>query len=570
MAINLIRSPRNDLLVARHGCSVDVGPGTYPAAPSGVRISEPQQHGVPFQSLQDKIPTNRSTSAMTPGPGAYQLAQQAEERLFACTAAAFKSRSARIAPITPGSSEFNHSTIIANPGPGTYKGHQRWIHPKPKQHEKGQPVLEICKTASSIPQIRTKLVNENEESQDNKGKEELEFDPQEVRRTRSTNFHVSVSSRKLWEPSCAIENALPSKMNPGPGTYLDRRRVDSAPVRGSRSVFISKTPMCHQRTFEEPSEMPPDSDITKPLGEGCPAAVNTFVSPVQRIGCSRRDLNQPFKDPYCVRAVPGPGFYHKEEEEGLEPAKKKFHGVHHPNIRSALNEATGPFHAFNTTDIRPCNKKPSGQGNPSPGEYSIDQVLGASMIADIQEKALVGKKGVFGTTSDRFYRCHFDDWKQKFADTNCVDVRNYNPIITERDDKAKTSNMFRSGTQRFTDDDPDPKNGRPSKHQDPGPLHYYPEKDINYRSPFRHAHVGHLSFGSGRNRFSKSGVFNGKEQKPGPGEYNACKRTKPKGAAKCKARRLGKATLGSTTDSVGPGTYELERSMLKKSFNVTT
>merc|ERR1719318_1160663 len=102
-------------------------------------------------------------------------------------------------------------------------------------------------------------------------------------------------------------------------------------------------------------------------------------------------------------------------------------------------------------------------------------------------------------------------------------------------------------------------------------MHYFPEKDINYRSPFRHPRTAHLSFGSGRSRFSTRGVFNGLQHTvhPGPGEYAAHKHGKTKGAAKTHAKRMSGSTLGSTTKNVGPGTYELCRSMMKKTFNVT-
>merc|ERR1719277_1827581 len=95
-----------------------------------------------------------------------------------------------------------------------------------------------------------------------------------------------------------------------------------------------------------------------------------FGSMTERTSTLNRQGDQPYKDPYSMRNVPGPGHYSeplsafpvdprkKEAEKALPDAKKKkIHGVHHPSIVIALAEAQGPLQAFNSTDDRPCNKQ---------------------------------------------------------------------------------------------------------------------------------------------------------------------------------------------------------------------
>merc|ERR1711920_802565 len=78
----------------------------------------------------------------------------------------------------------------------------------------------------------------------------------------------------------------------------------------------------------------------------------------ERVGWAR-PMNQPYKDPYHLRNVPGPGHYpdapsafppdpkKKEAEKALPDAKKKkYHGIHHPTLEMALQEAQGPLQAF--------------------------------------------------------------------------------------------------------------------------------------------------------------------------------------------------------------------------------
>eukprot|EP00397_Hematodinium_sp_SG-2012_P039229 GEMP01042799.1.p1 GENE.GEMP01042799.1~~GEMP01042799.1.p1 ORF type:complete len:437 (+),score=65.52 GEMP01042799.1:103-1413(+) len=422
MAINMSRSPRVVSFVDGGSSSgPELGPGVYDR--NVIRpMVEPSS--VPFQSLQEKRAPDRSTSAMTPGPGAYVFPElEATGR----TTHSFKSTSARLAPQTPGSSQFSHSTLLNNPGPGTYSYTRPWALRKVVTPSKGQPILELCKTVASIPPLRTSMgsTGDGQSKEGHTGEKEdtvgAKYDVTgNIAGGRTTNFVSSEINRNLWEPSCAIGNTLPSRANPGPGTY---QRGSSAPLHGSKCVFISKTPMCHQRLEEDKPDFPLEGVSCSQIGEG-PAAEHAFQSQVQRIGWSR-PMNQPFKDPYSS-TVPGPGYYYKHNADPApEPVlRKSFHGVHHPSQIVALHELTGPLHAFNSTDIRPCNRQ-TVHDTPAPGQYN-GEVPGATISSMLQEKALVGKKGIFGTTADRFFRGQFD------ASTlvpGGIDSRDYDPEI---------------------------------------------------------------------------------------------------------------------------------------------
>merc|ERR1719387_2181789 len=313
-------------------------------------------------------------------------------------------------------------------------------------------------------------------------------------------------------------------------------------------------------------------------GEGIkilPKENNQFGSTVERRGWDR-PLNQPFTDPYN-RGVVGPGHYPEPKSSFMTPRKEsetdtnmalqkpKFYGVHHPSQIMALQEVSGPLHAFCSTDIRACNKKIT-QNTPAPGQYNNDESLGFSISAVLKERAAVGKKGVFGTTADRFHG-------SQLAAKDSIDPGKYDHSDHDKQEDAPRS-MFQSSSARFK--------AAPGsrevyatalgKKQTPGPADYVNDKTVNYRSPFRHPRTDHLSFSSGKNRFDTKEIFCGQHYNlnPGPGDYEAPKRAKSlPGAAKVQSRRLQQPG-GGTLKEVGPGSYDIEGTMLKKTYNVST
>merc|ERR1711912_129503 len=105
------------------------------------------------------------------------------------------------------------------------------------------------------------------------------------------------------------------------------------------------------------------------------------------------------------------------------------------------------------------------------------------------------------------------------------------------------------------------------------PGDYIIEKEINYRSPFRHPRTDHLSFASGQTRFDLGrDLFEGHAPamaNPAPGEYDPKKfLSQRNGAAQLTDKRKLAPPIGCTTKEVGPGSYgSIDTPMLKKTFN---
>lgn len=593
--INVQRSARNCTeCFPKVGTTEKVGPGTYENKPTLASCAE--DNGVPFQSLSEKdLNTNKATSRFTPGPGAY--IDQGEFTKGGNGSSSFKSRAKRMAPMTPGSSAFLDSTILLNPGPGTHKvGHSSWMKQSKELPSKASPVLEMTKTAPSIPLQRVRpgqtderqadpdmsaiKMNFTGQGEDIAGPGEYTLKGEHVLHPEAPSaagWAASVSQRKLFEPSCAIECKMPSRMNPGPGTYDSRQPSDPESSKEATFQFASKTPMGHQKTLKKDATGPGPGAYRVDQSKGATAKENKqFGSSVERLGWARHSLNQPFTDPYNW-GVMGPGHYpepkscfataSKENPVVDAVSKTKFRGVHHPSQIMALQEATGPLHAFCSTDIRPCNKKVQ-QTTPAPGQHNNEESLGFSMKAALKGRAAVGKKGVFGTTADRFHGSFLMTSKDEKPDPTRYDHQECG-----KQEEAPKS-MFQSSIARFkpTQESKEVYATMLGKKETPGPTDYVANMTVNYRSPFRNPRTQHLSFTSGRDRFDAKEIFAGQQynRNPGPGDYDTLKRSKSlPGAASTRSRRLHEHGSG-TMKEVGPGSYNIEGSMLKKTFNVST
>lgn len=624
MAINTSRSARKteEFLLSRQQTLDHVAPGTYenthnePKAPPG-------ETAVPFCSLSEKVLNqNSSTSHITPGPGAFLgtdvpngSGKKANgEEFLGHGATALRSGVARLGPTAPGSSIFTASTIAKNPGPGTYKPEgdlAKAIAKDPRGPVK--PVLEVLdKTTPSIP-MRKLLPGQEPTSEmgqadaanlcmrhtgeavDMVGPGEYEPRGEHIvaRSNPCPTFHLSKLTRKLWEPSAAIDCDQPPLGQPGPGAYETKAGI--IPPDGSETgtyQFTSRAPMAHQSDgSEKPAPGPGQYDYVGELEQSARSARertatqgdrSRFGGMSERVGWARSQT-QPFKDPYHLRNVPGPGHYpdaassfpddpkRKEAEKALPDAmKKKFHGVHHPTIIMALQEAQGPLQAFNSTDDRPCNREPE-QRTPAPWHYAKEDARDKSIQADLKEKAKIGRKGVFGTCADRFYGSPLN------GKTGLPDPGDMPEGASGSISNPEPRSMFQSQSPRMYSSAGKGEIQCVSvgNHQTPAPGAYSIEKEPSYRSPFRHSRVDHLSFGSCHTRFeANKDVFFGHAPSllnPGPGEYNDPDRPRVKGAARAKDKRRP-PIVGCATDLVGPGSYgESTRThMLKKTFNVST
>ena len=94
-----------------------VGPGSY-GGDVQARRAAPSYAGFSSSDAR-KINVNKATSSITPGPGAYVARPSYASAPVAANT--FKTRVARMAPVAPGSTEFQPSTSAAAPGPGEYE-----------------------------------------------------------------------------------------------------------------------------------------------------------------------------------------------------------------------------------------------------------------------------------------------------------------------------------------------------------------------------------------------------------------------------------------------------------------
>lgn len=605
MAINSTRAVRktDEYLKLVQSTNDVVAPGTYEASKkTGAIVLAEGEALAPFMSMQDRNLNPLPWSKCTPGPGAYS-----GDRIMALPSARlsqpFKSKMKRFAASTPGSTIFTESTIAKNPGPGTYQ---------PKQRPHGtvaelqldvqppvKPVLQDqVKTTPSVPPMRylpgqvpqteaatadiEKLsARHSGEPGDIAGPGTYEIASGMIKDSPVTVFRKPTGRRfrKLWEASVAIESIMPEKDLPGPGSYEPPAQAEP---KGAASQFNSKVrkmpgPSDHAKTpgpgaYDVLGHIEKASTETQERCEAMALSLG-FGSLTERVGWSR-EVEHPYADSYNVGNVPGPGHYgdsvkeSADREKVLPEKRKKLYGVHHPTLILALQETEGPLQAFNTSDDRPCNKDLE-QWTPAPWQYMPDSARGTSITADLKERAKVGRRGVFGTCADRFYRSPLN---AKEGPENDWDGGKANMAKDPTSPEARSS--FKSTSPRMRNE------GAKEVEivtlgdiQTPAPGDYE-IKEPSYRSPYRIPRSDHLSFGSGKTRFTeKQEVFADFQpfDGPAPGDYTIPSKRHIQGGAGLKDKR--KAMLvGSTNSSVGPGSYggSTETMLLKKTYNVTT
>lgn len=619
MAINLARATRKLDFSCTGGTDQQVGPGSYSNTHNEVR--QPLGEApVPFLSLQERnLNANIGTSAITPGPGTYRCNPSS---LSDHCPTSLKSGVRRLGPTAPGSTVFTASTVEKNPGPGTYSEARRSDLGRPLDKPlmaATRPVLEAMeKSTPSMPLMKLKPGQRPENESDNDvanfvmrhtgdGKDSAgpgEYDPVKgyqmvLRQQPQTCFFASKKERTLFDYNSA-EARIPPRDVPGPGAYeqpgvFSARRDFQEEIPNSYQ-FKSSSLLTYQMeaavdkvapgpgTYESASGI--DGTVKSARHRRAASGESVqFGSSTGRDCLLMRSARTPYTDPYHLHHVPGPGHYpadsfsedpKKKEAEKvlLSSRRKKIHGVHHPSIIIALAEAQGPLQAFNSTDDRPCNKV-SEQDGPPPWHYNRETARGQSMGAELRERAKVGRRGAFGTCTDRFFRSPLNG-KQGLPDPNGAE--GFEATGGHSTAYAEPKSAFQSQTPRFN------VAAGPREEQvvkvgnidTPAPGQYDVCKEPNYRSQFRAPRVEHLSFGSAKNRFEgKDNVFAEQVKvgmdNPGPGVYDAKPWKKHiHGVHPGKSARAG-VIVGCTSHEVGPGSYGgIETHMLKKTFNVST
>mmetsp|Transcript_38180 Transcript_38180/g.109024 ORF Transcript_38180/g.109024 Transcript_38180/m.109024 type:complete len:647 (+) Transcript_38180:106-2046(+) len=629
MAITTHRTQRRteEYLLPKFQTRDHVAPGTY-SNTHNEPSKPPPESGVPFSSLQEKVLNpNGHASALTPGPGAYLGTAVGNgpgkkangDEFLGLGSTSLRSRAARLAPAAPGSSIYLASSAEANPGPGRYKTESDGLADRPAKEivVPLKPVLDAHeKTVPSIPpqRLRPEERAEGDASPGDVSNLYMRhtgddgdtagpgtYDPKGEHITQKsrpqTSFHTSKQKRTLWEPSSAVDCNMPPRENPGPGTYIMKGALGDLESLGhpnetpSTFQFSSQSNLPHQvqvnpdKVAPGPGQYKMDGDIDRTVKSARERTASVtdrtrFGGMSERTGW-QRPLHQPYKDPYFMHVKPGPGSYpsamsdfpadpkKKEAEKAIPGARRrKLHGIHHPALIMALQEAPGPLQAFNSTDDRPCNKE-AAQRTPAPWEYNKEEARSHSMMAALRERAKVGRRGVFGTCADRFYGSPLEG-RSGLPEPGSVEEK-------QGGANSEPRSVFQSQSPRFHAP-AGPHESMATKlgqHQTPAPGDYFVENVPNYRSPYRIPRQDRLSFGSGQERFdSERDVFAGHMPglpNPGPGDYPERPRPTPRGVAAIRAKRKP-LSVGCTAEGVGPGSYgeDISTHMLKKTHNVTT
>jgi len=365
----------------------------------------------------------------------------------------------------------------------------------------------------------------------------------------SADFSSSESKRNFLDGKDEV---------PGPGAYYTRKAL----AKGPYSSFRSSTGRGQSYDTCSPGPAMYDDSgafAAEKLGD---TAVSSF-----RSGSSRDPASSKSGDRL---PAPGPGRYEQPKSPFAGAAAKRargtatavgqtYYGVQTPQQHMFLRDTQGSvLCAFDATSPRPL-LEPSEREDAKvdPGTYDCDDVMGRSLSSSVKNlERAKGKNGVFGTTADRFV--------SQIQET--PDPCAYHQASTFVSAEP-TATGFSSTTQRpiLTTTRSEIESSLTAS---PGTYQALILSALDYRSKLMPAQTEHVSFGSSKERF---GPLQGRLE-PGPGAYKPTKSTHVKlGLVKSTDSRIGKGLdpVDMSGGSVGPGAYEVESSLLKKSFNVS-
>eukprot|EP00929_Paragymnodinium_shiwhaense_P110373 TRINITY_DN7732_c0_g1_i1.p1 TRINITY_DN7732_c0_g1~~TRINITY_DN7732_c0_g1_i1.p1 ORF type:complete len:769 (-),score=146.49 TRINITY_DN7732_c0_g1_i1:176-2482(-) len=490
---------------------------------------------------------------------------------------------------------FVASTTKDNPAPGTYKPKvdHRCIpdtfHGDSKaEHEKmAVPLLGSSQSAPTIPQQRdASKFRYTGRKTDTLAPCDYEQDgianPCTVVRkgVRSTDFAASESERRLLPPPTSIDYTLPSPDNPDPGEYKVRSKL----TRGTEAGFRSTMPRIayardeglpgpgHYPTKGMAGTWPPPAEGPEPdppkMGSGM--ASTTSRSPPSWWRPDGR--GPPLITPDYLK-MPGPGAFHDPKAFGKSARKlrhrcrssgdevvgRMFHAVHEPNLISNLRRSNGAqVCGFNSTSVRDAAKPIKKDPNCGPGDYDLDAAMGQSIMAKVRSREGVGKKGAFGSCADRYEGSAFK-------------VKNDNPApgSYSLDQQQSSTPIQGVATQKGMSTFRSQEEQRPVQkktgnvHTGPGQYEQiaFPGK-INYRSKVNPGKTEHVAFGMSHDRWDPN-AYN--TIGPDPGNYTLPSSLGSKGLAISTDSKTAKTRVDN---DVGPGTYEVRKSLLKGTFNV--
>jgi len=285
----------------------------------------------------------------------------------------------------------------------------------------------------------------------------------------------------------------------------------------------------------------------------------------------------PFNTP-SNHTTPGPGSYGEKRTAFNKQPRQML-----------IDEPIG----FNATDQRPLNKKPPANSNPGPGAYMSGAAVG-TLTGDLIRKT-VGRNGVFGSTTERFFRGDFEKPVEGKLGHNPGPGTYEEPRHTGQQEpraKRNQTSVFRAAGNRFSRET---QKRPPNSVKIIGQVSNPPVGSYNIPSTFDGADSKSAPAPSKRKPFSSTQTrfddkkFMGKisPRTPGPGTYGEeaikassfSKQQQPKRPmappgnlgmdARFKSGANSYKNTNTTSSDLGPGSYMTGGNMMKRSFNIT-
>ncbi|KAF4140539.1 Sperm-tail PG-rich repeat [Phytophthora infestans] len=556
---------------------------------------------------------NKTTSATTPGPGAYL--DESRNQRGSPPSNVFASKIARFAPSAPGSTVFSASSVQDNPGPGSYlrpsssppsnnqREHQhQWPRKFAHLIKPSVPAIPQRQQSYGYVQVGVELQRQSAPEKIYSGVGDDTVGPAAYSRhnliwNEKKNGAPSLKStakREVWEENKRLTSL------PGPGQYdtdsvSGISRVTATPQ--TKSVPEGQRPRIgarrsrHQSTRQSAvfASKVPILQVPKPVGVYDPEREQELLAKEERAERYRQEQNRfggygvkteafgsttgrteltshittPFRNP-SYTTTPGPGRYGTARSNPLsKQLGRKASGASIPHHRA---EGVG----FSCATERPCLARTKTPSAPGPGAYKSETPR--SLTQSVKGKLCIGRNGVFGTTSERqvWDENEFTPGPGAYSESGSFDTKHY-----------LNSAAFKSGSTRFSKNAPS---------QAPPHVHCVGDQATpavgQYNVSKGFSAVSEVASSSDATEFlsprvpflstQERSVFDTRDvcDLPGPGAY---KDSAEDTGAYTRSRDL-RLTVGNEARfrvkptvpvTVGPGAYSIPGTVGTKSFNVT-
>ncbi|KAL4164657.1 hypothetical protein KRP22_003398 [Phytophthora ramorum] len=437
-----------------------VAPGSYATEQAitsfGARAQRPLFSSFATSGKRN-LNENKTTSAITPGPGAYIDESRHQHGLPPSNV--FATKISRFAPSAPGSTIFGASSVQDNPGPGSYL-RPASSPPSNNQREHQGPHKFAHLVKPSVPaipqrqqsygyvQVGVELQRQSPPGEIYSGIGQDTVGPAAYSRhnpiwNEKKNAASSLNStakREVWE-----ENKQLTKF-PGPGQYntipvLETAAITAPPksptlipegqrprigarrsqLRAARqsAVFASKVPII-------PAPKPvgvydPDREQELLAKEGRAERYRQEQNKFSGVGVKteafgsatgRTQLTSQIATPFShptYTTTPGPGQYSGAGRNSTsKQLGRKTSGASIPHHRA---DGIG----FSCASERPCLAPTKAPAAPGPGAYKSETPR--TLNNSVKGKLCIGRNGVFGTTSER----------QVWGELERMDVEDFTP-----------------------------------------------------------------------------------------------------------------------------------------------